>query len=65
MMGLYPGSALNTLDSFQKANAVPPIEYDYSQWQNQLYQYALPYGFNTFAIFQVGRKEDFRLAVCD
>lgn len=44
---------------------MPPIDYDYSDWQDQLNILALPYGFNTFAMFQVGRKEDFFLAVSD
>ena len=51
MMGLYPESDLNTLTEWQQGNAVPPIEgADFSTWQEELGDQALPYGFNTFPI---------------
>jgi hypothetical protein len=51
MMGLYPATNVNTLNAWQQGNAVPPISYDYSQWQSELGDLALPYGLNTFAMY--------------
>lgn len=65
MMGLYPGNDVNVLNEWQQGNAVPPIDYDYSQWQDSLGIFALPYGFNTFAMFQTGRADDYFLAISD
>jgi hypothetical protein len=65
MMGLYPSSTMNNLDAWEQNNAVPPIDADYSQWQEELGAYALPYGFNTFPMYQKGIGADYMLAVCD
>lgn len=62
MMGLYPGSNLNTLNERQQVVAVPPTAHDYTQWQEELGEQALPFGLNTFPIFQTGRASDFVLA---
>jgi hypothetical protein len=65
MMGLFPGSQMNDLNAWEQNNAVPPIDADYSQWQQELGDLALPFGFNTFPIYQYGPENDFTLAVSD
>lgn len=42
---------------------MPPQDYDYSQWQTELGKYALPYGFNTFALYQNGPDADYMLGI--
>ena len=50
-MGLYPANNQNDLNEWQQGNAVPPIEgADFSQWQAELGEKALPFGLNTFPI---------------
>ena len=62
-MGLYPATNVNDLNEWQQGNAVPPIEgADFSAWQKELGEKALPYGLNTFPIQQVGMRADLVLA---
>ena len=65
MMGLYPSSHMNDLNEWQKGNAIPPVDADFSVWQDTLGAYALPYGLNTFPIFQNGRKTDYLLSISE
>lgn len=65
MMGLYPSSTMNDLNAWEQENAVPPIDADFSEWQQELGVLALPFGFNTFPIYQYGLDADFMLAVSD
>jgi hypothetical protein len=65
MMGLFPASQMNNLNAWEQNNAVPPNDADYSSWQLELGALALPYGFNTFPIYQYGPEADFTLAVSD
>jgi hypothetical protein len=63
-MGLYPANNQNDLTEWQQGNAVPPIEgADFSQWQAELGEKALPFGLNTFPINQYGRAADYILSL--
>jgi hypothetical protein len=42
---------MNNLNEWQQTNAVPPIKgYDFSKYQSELGESALPFGLNTFPI---------------
>lgn len=63
MMGVFPFDEKN-LTEWQQANAIPPVQgADFYTWQEELADYALPYGLNTFPIQQWGLEDDFVLAV--
>jgi hypothetical protein len=64
MMGVYPESNVNDLTEWQQQNAVPPmVGVDFSEWQQELGEKALPYGLNVFPIQQTGRDADFLLSL--
>lgn len=64
--GLYPPSTnINFLNEWQQRNAVPPLDNvlndQWTQWQQELGDKALPYGFNTFPINVQGHEDDYLL----
>ena len=64
MLGIYPTNTDNDLSLWQQGNAVPPIAgADFSHWQQDLQEKALPYGFNTFPIEQTGLEADVFLSM--
>jgi hypothetical protein len=64
MMGVWPESNVNDLTEWQQQNAVPPLDgVDFTQWQQELGAYALPYGLNIFPIQQLGRAADYVLSL--
>jgi hypothetical protein len=64
--GLYPPSTnINFLNEWQQRNAVPPLDNvlndQWTAWQQELGDKALPYGFNTFPINVQGHEDDYLL----
>lgn len=64
--GLYPPTTnINFLTEWQQRNAVPPLDNvlndQWTQWQQELGNSALPYGFNTFPINVQGHEDDYLL----
>jgi len=63
MIGFYQESTANFLTEWQQGNAVPPVNgADFSEWQQELGESALPYNFNTFPISQTGPDADYLLS---
>jgi hypothetical protein len=65
LTGLYPpGTNKNILTEWQQKNAVPPNEgVDWSKWQKELGDKALPDNFNVFPINMDGHDDDYLLMI--
>lgn len=60
-----PSTNINFLTEWQQRNAIPPLDNvlndQWTEWQQELGDKALPYGFNTFPINVQGHEDDYLL----